>query len=40
MLKEDFYIQYTNAFNAYVLQILYGGNILMGSDIENKNKDD
>lgn len=39
MFKEDYYKQYMEAFNDYALYILYGSNILIGSDIEDEYKD-
>lgn len=39
ILQENFYSQYMQAFNDYAMDVLYGGNIVMGSDIEDEWKD-
>ena len=39
ILKEGLQQSYMQAFNDYAMDILYGGNIVMGSDIEDEWKD-
>ena len=44
IFKQDIYKKYIDSFNDYALDILYGGNIVIGNDIEdewkNKSADD
>lgn len=39
IFNQDIEKKYIKNFNNYVLDILYGGNVLIGSDIENEWKD-
>lgn len=39
ILNTDFYSKYVNEFNNYAMDILYGGQVLIGSDIEDEWKD-
>ena len=39
IFKKDFYKRYANAFNDSAMNILYGSNVVMGSDIEDEWKD-
>ena len=39
IFNQDIEKKYIENFNNYVLDILYGGNVLIGSDIENEWKD-
>lgn len=39
IFRQDMFAQYMDAFNHYAVQILYGGNILIGADIEDDYKD-
>ena len=39
ILQTDLYKQYVESFNDYALSILYGGNIVIGQDIEDEWKD-
>lgn len=38
-LSKDFSKRYADAFNDYALDIMYGGNIVIGDDIEDEYKD-
>ena len=40
IFKQDCYRDYINAFNRYAIEIMYGPNILIGSEIENEWKDE
>lgn len=39
IFREDLQQSYMQDFNDYAMHILYGGNIIMGSDIEDEWKD-
>lgn len=39
ILQTDLYKRYAESFNNYALNILYGGNIVIGQDIEDEWKD-
>ncbi len=39
IFQENIYKRYIDSFNDYALSILYGGNILIGADIEDEYKD-
>lgn len=44
IFRQDIYTTYINSFNDYALDIVYGGNVVIGDDIEdewkNKSADD
>lgn len=39
IFREDFNKRYIEDFNDYVISVIYGDNILIGKDIENKHND-
>lgn len=39
IFQKDIYKRYIDSFNDYALSILYGGNVLIGADIEDEYKD-
>ena len=39
IFREDVFKKYIDDFNRYAIDILYGSQILIGSDIENEWKD-
>ena len=39
IFRSDLMREYINNFNQYMITIIYGGNVIMGSDIENEWED-
>lgn len=36
IFQQDIYKRYIDSFNEYVFNILYGGNVILGDDIEDE----
>lgn len=39
IFRTGIYKDYINSFNSYIMEIMYGGNIVLGSDIEDEWRD-